>query len=53
MASVLKYGNFGLKFLTGTGFVRLGDIASGSSLPADTDFVYLAKNFDEKDWKDK
>lgn len=27
MASVLKYGNFGLKFLTGTGFVRLGDIA--------------------------
>ena len=26
MASVLKYGNFGLKFLTGTGFVRLGDL---------------------------
>lgn len=33
MASVLKYGNFGLKFLTGTGFVRLGDIAAEPSLP--------------------
>lgn len=27
MASILKYGNFGLKFLTGAGFARLGDIA--------------------------
>ena len=33
MASILKYGSFGLKFLTGTGFVRLGDIA--------TDYPYL------------
>lgn len=33
MASVLKYGNFGLKFLTGTGFVRLGDIAAEPPLP--------------------
>ena len=46
MASVLKYGNFGLKFFTGTEFVRLGYIAAEPSLPADTDFVYLAKNFD-------
>lgn len=38
MASILKYGNFGLKFLTGTGFVRLGDIA--------IDYPYLLIEFD-------
>lgn len=39
MASILKYGNFGLKFLTGTGFVRLGDIA--------IDYPYLLIEFDD------
>ena len=39
MAAILKYGNFGLKFLTGTGFVRLGDIA--------TDYPYLLIEFDD------
>jgi len=39
MASILKYGNFGLKFLTGTGFVRLGDIA--------IDYPYLLVEFDD------
>lgn len=38
MATVLKYGNFGLKFLTGTGFVRMGDIA--------IDYPYLRITFD-------
>lgn len=39
MASILKYGNFGLKFLTGTGFVRMGDIA--------IDYPYLLIEFDD------
>lgn len=39
MAAVLKYGNFGLKLLTGTGFVRLGDIA--------IDYPYLLIEFDD------
>lgn len=45
MASILKYGNFGLKFLIGTGFVRLGDIA--------TDYPYLLIEFDDVSYTPK